>query len=99
MHYLLPVCPLSSLSSNSSAHLDQVVPKRASVKGETSVMVAASSNVKISHVNHIVVGWCVESQARVSTLISAAPPSSSSPREKEKSHFSLIFEFSIKLQC
>ena len=54
MHYLLPVCPPSSLSSNASAHLDQVVPKRASVKGETSVMIAASSNVLVGHVNHIV---------------------------------------------
>ena len=39
-------------------------------------MVAASSNVMMSHVNHIVHRWCVESQARVSTLISAeyCPP-------------------------
>ena len=64
LHYLLPVCPLSSLSSNSSTHLDQVAPKRASVKGETSLMIAASSNVLVSHVNHIVLRWCVESLAR-----------------------------------
>ena len=29
------------LAANHSAHLDQVAPKRASVKGETSVMVVA----------------------------------------------------------